>query len=146
MLIAVKCRSRFLALTIRSISRLLKCKNRLETIHFKTISVCAAPNGVQERVLERKGVCGTLVPRFIRSHGSVGRAHRSHRWGHRFESCCDHQKSLEIKHFRGFSFCTNEPCVPHRKRNRGSKKKAPFLFERRCAGYCMCYFAVRISA
>ena len=27
----------------------------------------------------------------IRSHGSVGRAHRSHRWGHRFESCCDHQ-------------------------------------------------------
>ena len=26
----------------------------------------------------------------IRSHGSVGRAHRSHRWGHRFESCCDH--------------------------------------------------------
>ena len=24
------------------------------------------------------------------SHGSVGRAHRSHRWGHRFESCCDH--------------------------------------------------------
>ena len=26
----------------------------------------------------------------IWSHGSVGRAHRSHRWGHRFESCCDH--------------------------------------------------------
>ena len=21
----------------------------------------------------------------------MGRAHRSHRWGHRFESCCDHQ-------------------------------------------------------
>ena len=29
----------------------------------------------------------------IRSHGSVGRAHRSHRWGHRFESCCDHHKT-----------------------------------------------------
>ena len=41
----------------------------------------------------------------IRSHGSVGRAHRSHRWGHRFESCCDHQKPLEIKYFRGFFFC-----------------------------------------
>ena len=23
--------------------------------------------------------------------GQYGRAHRSHRWGHRFESCCDHQ-------------------------------------------------------
>ena len=29
----------------------------------------------------------------IRSHGSVGRAHRSHRWGHRFESCCDHHEN-----------------------------------------------------
>ena len=32
----------------------------------------------------------------IRSHGSVGRAHRSHRWGHRFESCCDHQLSPHV--------------------------------------------------
>ena len=24
----------------------------------------------------------------------MGRAHRSHRWGHRFESCCDHCRSL----------------------------------------------------
>ena len=29
------------------------------------------------------------------SHGSVGRAHRSHRWGHRFESCCDHHNLSE---------------------------------------------------
>ena len=27
-------------------------------------------------------------------HGSVGRAHRSHRWGRWFESNCHHQKSL----------------------------------------------------
>ena len=33
-----------------------KCKNRLETKHFKTISVCVAPNGVQRRVFEVKGV------------------------------------------------------------------------------------------
>ena len=32
----------------------------------------------------------------IRSQGSVGRAHRSHRWGHRFESCCDHQLSPHV--------------------------------------------------
>ena len=25
-----------------------------------------------------------------------GRAHRSHRWGHRFESCCDHQLSPHV--------------------------------------------------
>ena len=25
-----------------------------------------------------------------------GRAHRSHRWGHRFESCCDHHKRTPI--------------------------------------------------
>ena len=31
----------------------------------------------------------------LRSHGSVGRAHRSHRWGHRFESCCDHHNLSE---------------------------------------------------
>ncbi len=35
----------------------------------------------------------------IWSHGSVGRAYRSHRWGHRFESCCDHQKTLEKASF-----------------------------------------------
>ena len=33
----------------------------------------------------------TKIGSKIWSHGSVGRAHRSHRWGHRFESCCDHQ-------------------------------------------------------
>ena len=33
-----------------------KCKNRLETKHFKTISVCIAPNGVQTRVLLPEGV------------------------------------------------------------------------------------------
>ena len=32
----------------------------------------------------------TKIGSKIWSHGSVGRAHRSHRWGHRFESCCDH--------------------------------------------------------
>ena len=26
----------------------------------------------------------------------MGRAHRSHRWGHRFESCCDHQLSPHV--------------------------------------------------
>lgn len=34
----------------------LKSKNRLETKHFKTISVCVAPNGVQRRVYESNGV------------------------------------------------------------------------------------------
>ena len=33
-----------------------KCKNRLETKHFKTISVCLLLNGVQTRVLLPKGV------------------------------------------------------------------------------------------
>ena len=33
-----------------------KCKNRLETKHFKTISVCVAPNGVQRRVFAPNGV------------------------------------------------------------------------------------------
>ena len=32
------------------------------------------------------------------------------------------KKSLEIKCFRGFSFCLNEPCVPHREMNRGSNQ------------------------
>ena len=35
----------------------------------------------------------TKIGSKIWSHGSVGRAHRSHRWGHRFESCCDHHKN-----------------------------------------------------
>lgn len=35
---------------------------------------------------------------FTWSHGSVGRAPRSHRGGHRFESYCDHHKQdLSIK-------------------------------------------------
>ena len=33
------------------------------------------------------------------------RAHRSHRWGHRFESCCDHHKPLKTLCFRGLSLC-----------------------------------------
>ena len=39
----------------------------------------------------------------IWSHGSVGRAHRSHRWGHRFESCCDHQPEKVLRN-QGFFF------------------------------------------
>ena len=38
----------------------------------------------------------TKISSKIWSHGSVGRAHRSHRWGHRFESCCDHQLSPHV--------------------------------------------------
>ena len=38
----------------------------------------------------------------IWSHGSVGRAHRSHRWGHRFESCCDHHAPGRQKCLPGF--------------------------------------------
>jgi len=45
-----------------------------------------------------------------RSH--YGRAHRSHRWGHGFESCCDHHKPLETKHFRGFFFMLRWLCSP----------------------------------
>ena len=26
----------------------------------------------------------------------LGRAHRSHRWGHRFESCCDHHNKYQL--------------------------------------------------
>ena len=33
-----------------------KCKNRLETKHFKTISACVAPKGGQRRVFAPKGV------------------------------------------------------------------------------------------
>ena len=33
-----------------------KCKNRLETKHFKTISVCVAPKVVQRRVFAPNGV------------------------------------------------------------------------------------------
>ena len=38
------------------LSFLIYSKNRLETKHFKTISVCVAPNGVQTRVLLPEGV------------------------------------------------------------------------------------------
>ena len=38
----------------------------------------------------------TKISSKIWSHGSVGRAHRSHRWGHRFESCCDHHQRTQI--------------------------------------------------
>ena len=40
------------------------------------------------------GSFGSAAASFIWSHGSVGRAHRSHRWGHRFESCCDHAQTI----------------------------------------------------
>ena len=36
---------------------------------------------------------------YVCKSGVLGRAHRSHRWGHRFESCCDHQKTLENTQF-----------------------------------------------
>lgn len=48
----------------------------------------------------------------IRSHGSVGRAHRSHRWGHRFESCCDHHKTSKAYGFRGFSVSWTSALLP----------------------------------
>ena len=38
----------------------------------------------------------TKIGSKIWSHGSVGRAHRSHRWGHRFESCCDHHSKYQL--------------------------------------------------
>ena len=38
------------------------------------------------------------------SHGSVGRAHRSHRWGHRFESCCDHHNPCKRYVCKGFLY------------------------------------------
>ena len=41
-----------------------------------------------------------------RCHGSVGRAPRSHRGGHRFESCWHHQNPLKTLRFRGISFLT----------------------------------------
>ena len=54
----------------------------------------------------------------IWSHGSVGRAHRSHRWGHRFESCCDHhRKSFPIM---GSFFCA-------------ARCQASLLWSHRCA-------------
>ena len=37
-------------------SSLNNTKNRLETKHIKTISVCVAPNGVQRRVFAPNGV------------------------------------------------------------------------------------------
>ena len=45
----------------------------------------------------------TKIGSKIWSHGSVGRAHRSHRWGHRFESCCDHQPEKVLRN-QGFFF------------------------------------------
>ena len=58
--------------------------------------------------------------RYSWSHGSVGRAHRSHRWGHRFESCCDHHNLSENYSFQTFLlpiFNINCPKV---------KKQGPF--------------------
>ncbi len=47
---------------------------------------------------------GRFLKLKLRSHGSVGRAHRSHRWGHRFESCCDHQaEALENQGLLSYS-------------------------------------------
>ncbi|MBR1606076.1 MAG: APC family permease [Clostridia bacterium] len=39
---------------------------------------------------------------------SMGRAHRSHRWGHRFESCCDHQPGKVLRN-QGFFFFLLSP-------------------------------------
>ena len=33
---------------------------------------------------------------YVCKSGELGRAHRSHRWGHRFESCCDHHNCTAI--------------------------------------------------
>ena len=38
-----------------------KCRNRLETKHFKTISVCNALNGVYKRDTLVKGVCAKRI-------------------------------------------------------------------------------------
>ena len=53
------------------------------------------------------------------SHGSVGRAHRSHRWGHRFESCCDHQhgKSLRNQGLSSFLYSPPGCSKPPRRRD-----------------------------
>ena len=53
------------------------------------------------------------------SHGSVGRAHRSHRWGHRFESCCDHQhgKSLRNQGLSSFLYSPQRCSKPPRRRD-----------------------------
>ena len=40
----------------------------------------------------------------------VGRAHRSHRWGHRFESCCDHHNLSENVKFSDIFYITNRSC------------------------------------
>lgn len=44
----------------------------------------------------------TKIGSKIWSHGSVGRAHRSHRWGHWFESSTDHQISPARLALQGF--------------------------------------------
>jgi len=38
---------------------------------------------------------GEIYPKNVMYIGRLGRAHRSHRWGHRFESCCDHHSPSE---------------------------------------------------
>ena len=72
------------------------------------------------------------------SHGSVGRAHRSHRWGHRFESCCDHHKPSN-RWIRGFFHVSTGVWQPARKKYRddtgaGLKKLGPS---------CILYLAFR---
>ena len=42
------------------------------------------------RPLEIKVFKPVQVYEAVYSSYHIGRAHRSHRWGHRFESCCDH--------------------------------------------------------
>ena len=46
---------------------------------------------IPKKMLTNSSTCAIVssVPSWC--HGSVGRAHRSHRWGHRFESCWHHQ-------------------------------------------------------
>ena len=66
-------------------------------------------------------VCYTIFRRKAAwCHGSVGRAHRSHRWGHRFESCCDHQQSNLVKQVAFFMF-RNLKDPTNRTRSAGSE-------------------------
>lgn len=42
------------------------------------------------------------VHRSLKQSYHVRRVHRSHRWSHRFKSCCDHHKPLQHKACKGF--------------------------------------------
>ncbi len=47
--------------------------------------------GTTSKTIYLQGIFGTLdVHHSLAQSYHVPRAHRSHRWGHRFESCCDY--------------------------------------------------------